>query len=293
MTTHAPLATMLAVALLGAPAYAQDIFVFDVATSNGRITLSNGRNTTARQGYDNQPYFTADSKAFLFASQRGRLNDVYEYVLASGEIRQVTDTPDIPEYSPVPDADNRSVTVVRENTVPDQTVWRVAKDTGESEWMLTSREPIGYYAVNDDGYALLWVRYAFAMHLKSPGDGETRFITGNAAPSAPKIIPGSDDFSFVHRQGNGQTWIKRLEPETLAVTPIAPLPGTQIDYAWTPDGTIVAGRDSILFQWKPGESSEWLELASLADDGLRDISRVAVSPDGRKIAIVAADATGY
>jgi len=279
----------LAFLTLGAAADAQDIFVFDLHRDTGRYVLENGRNVTERAGYDNQPFFNADSQSFLYNSMRTPLGDVYEYDLKTGETRQVTDTPDVPEFSPMPDAEEGKITVVRENTSPDQTVWRVDRMSGESEWALSSREPIGYYRFNRRGDALVWVRYAFTMHLFRRGVEGSTFIMGHAAPSTPKLIPGTESFSFVHRQVNGQSWIKRLDPADLSITPVAPTLRGQIYYAWTPDGVLLSADGSVLHQWTPGESLAWSEIVDLADSGLRGITRMRVSPDGTKIAIVAED----
>ncbi len=269
---------------------AQDIYLFDLERRGDDYTLTNGKNLTEREGYDNQPFFTADSTTILFASQRNGENDVFEYVIETDEIRQLTHTPDTPEYSPMPNRENTHFTVVRENTVPDQTVWRVRRDSGESKWALHSREPIGYYMFNQRGEALLWIRYAYVVQLVRPEEAESIFISGHAAPSTPKLVPGTDTFSFVHRQVNGETWIKRLDPATLSVTPVAPLVDPQIYYGWTTEGTLLTARGATLLHWVPDVSSEWKEVADLSPFGLRDITRLMVSPDGSMIAIVAADA---
>ena len=281
---------LLAALPIAASTRAQDIFLFDSKRDGGGYTLEGGVNVTKRAGYDNQPTFTPDSRSFLYASQRSDLTDVYEYDLETRETREITDTPEMPEYSPMPNADNTHFTVVRENTSPDQTVWRVDRKTGASEWALTSREPIGYYMFNSRGEALVWIRYAFAIHLARPSRNESVFVTGHAAPSAPQLVPGTDQFTFVHRQVNGESWIKKLDPDDRSVTPVAPLLGEQIYYGWTTDGILLTARDSTLYQWTPGESHEWAEVADLSPFGLRGITRLAVSPDGTKIAIVAEDA---
>lgn len=279
----------LAFVTLGAVADAQDIFVFDLHREEGGYVLENGRNVTSRAGYDNQPFFNADSQSFLYNSMRTPLGDVYEHDLKTGETRQVTDTPDVPEFSPMPDAEEGKITVVRENTSPDQTVWRVDRKSGESEWALSSREPIGYYRFNRRGDALVWVRYAFTMHLFRRGVEGSTFIIGHAAPSTPKLVPGSESFSFVHRQVNGASWIKRLDPTDLSITPVAPTLGGQVYYAWTPEGVLLSADGSVLHQWTPGESETWSEVVDLASSGVRGITRLRVSPDGTKIAIVAED----
>ena len=290
-TTKSCVLSLAVLVLIASNLRAQDIYLFDMERRDDGYVLTNAKNVTHREGYDNQPFFTRDSETFLYASQRNGVNDIYEYVLETEEIRQLTDTPDIPEYSPMPNAANTHFTVVRENTVPDQTVWRVERETGASEWALQSREPIGYYMFNQKGEALLWIRYAFVMQLARPGENATVFVSGHAAPSTPKLVPNTDAFSFVHRQVNGENWVKRLDPETLSVTPIAPLVGAQFYYGWTMDGTLLTARDATLLQWVPGASTEWQEVVELAPFGLRDITRLMVSPDDTKIAIVAADTT--
>ena len=75
---------------------AQDIYLFDLESQTDGYALTNGKNVTHREGYDNQPFFTPDGTTFLFASQRDDGNDVFEYVIATEEIRQLTDTPKIP-----------------------------------------------------------------------------------------------------------------------------------------------------------------------------------------------------
>lgn len=289
-TTTIRALSLTALVMLAPDLRAQDIYLFDLEQHADGYTLTNGKNLTKRAGYDNQPFFAPDSTTILFASQRNGDNDIYEYVIETQEIRQLTDTPDTPEYSPMPNRENTHFTVVRENTVPDQTVWRVRRDSGASEWALHSREPVGYYMFNKRGEALVWIRYAYSVQLVRPKQGESIFISGHAAPSTPKLVPGTTTFSFVHRQMNGETWIKRLDPVTLSVTPVAPLVDAQIYYGWTMEGTLFTARGSTLLHWVPGVSSEWREVVDLSPYGLRDITRLMVSPDGSMIAIVAADA---
>ena len=282
-------AALLAILSFAATARSQDIYLFELRRTDTGYRVENGRNVTRRAGYDNQPFFSADSRSFVYTSVRAELGDVYEYDLETGETRHVIDTPEVPEYSPMPGSDGATLTVVRENTVPDQTVWRVDRASGTSEWALSSREPIGYYRFNERGEALLWVRYAFTVQLYRPGRAGTTFVSGHAAPSTPMLVPGGHSFSFVHHQVNGEAWIKRVDPDDLSVTPVAPILEGQIHYAWTRASELLAGRGSTLYHWAPGRSTEWTEVIDLASLGVDDITRLIVSPDDTKIAIVAAD----
>ncbi|WP_420637243.1 hypothetical protein [Candidatus Palauibacter sp.] len=80
-------------------------------------------------------------------------------------------------------------------------------------------------------------------------------------------------------------WIERLDPGAGTSERITrTLPGRE-DYAWTPEGEILMGDGSRLYA--RSEGSEWTEIADFSDLGVEGISRLAVSPDGSRIALVA------
>jgi Tol biopolymer transport system component len=60
-------------------------------------------------------------------------------------------------------------------------------------------------------------------------------------------------------------------------------------HTWTPDGTLLTAAGSRLLRWSGelNERSTWIPVADLGGFGVRNISRLAFSPDGRWIAFVA------
>ena len=56
---------------------------------------------TNRDGYDNQPHFTADGSSILYTSRWGDQTEIYRYNLAQKMSAKVTDTPES-EYSQHP-----------------------------------------------------------------------------------------------------------------------------------------------------------------------------------------------
>ena len=56
------------------------------------------------------------------------------------------------------------------------------------------------------------------------------------------------------------------------------------DYCWTPQGEILMGSGSKLFLWKAGK--EWKEIADFSSRDINGITRLSVSPDGKKLALV-------
>ena len=286
----------LAVALaMASPAAAQDappafpeteIFLFDYDAAASENALSNGRNVTQRAGYDNQPYFMPDGASFLYSRDDGAQTDVWEYELASGLHRQVTRTPEN-EFSPTPSPDGRTISMVYER---NRSIWEIDRDAPDApRWVLETAgvdEPVGYFARNHaTGDVLFWSRFGYNVALSHDGRQAYDFVSGHALPSTPHLMPGTGEFSFVHRQTNEQVWIKAVDPATKAVRPLTPVVGVNANYTWAPDGTILQIEDGSLYRWREGGDG-WTAIADLSEHGVMSANRIAVSPDGRQIAIV-------
>lgn len=265
-----------------------DIHLFKLAVKNDRYQLSHGINISNNLGYDNQPYFTPSSQSLLFVSARDSAEtDVYEYDIKNTKTSQLTQTPHS-EYSPKPVGETGNVSFVSEGFNPYQSVWQLDRKTGKQTWLLNSKEPVGYYQYNDTtGDVLFWSRYGWSVQYLNAKRNENRFISGGAIPSTPQQIPNSNRFSFVHRQTNGEVWIKAFDPNTFSITPIAPIFDSNYDYAWAPNGDILRFSNNQLQVW-PAENQDraWQEGQDLSLFVNGKIGRLNVSPNGQFIALV-------
>ncbi len=262
------------------------LFEYDSETDDGDDALSNGQNVTRRAGYDNQPYFTPGSGTFLYSRDDGVQTDVWEYDLESGTHTQITRTPES-EFSPTPSPDNQTISMVFERS---NSIWQLDRDApDEPSWVLEAAavaEPVGYFARNHEtGDILFWSRYGFNVQLTHASEPGSRFITGHAVPSTPYLIPGTNEFSFVHRQTNEQVWIKAFDPETHAIRPLVPIVGSNANYTWAPDGSILQIEGAELYRWREGDQG-WTMISDLTDHGMASAYRIAASPDGQYIAVV-------
>ncbi len=271
-----------------------DIFLFEIQSDGDKITLGQIGNITDRPGYDNQPWFTPESKSILFtANGQPDRTDVFEYFIESRSTQQVTDTPN-QEYSPQMSPDNKTLSFVTDGATANQSIWSADRDDISKEsWLLAQqgeREPVGYYAWNHEtGYILYWSRYGFNIRLVHEEQKLSHYIAGDTPPASPWIIPETTKFSFVHQQGNEQVWIKELDPETLAIRPLVAINGANRNYGWAPDQSIYMIQDDELFRWNgyPADrDAGWASIANLDEFGISGSSRVNVSPDGKMIAIV-------
>ncbi|WP_371398423.1 hypothetical protein [Fretibacter rubidus] len=265
-----------------------DIFLFDIILGQAP-SLSNPRNVTTRAGYDNQPSFTADSQSFLYSRGDDYQTDVYEYDIKIGTSTQITNTI-TSEFSPVSSPDNTTISFVSDGPGAAQTIVTMQRDgSGKTSNLLpgdTLREPIGYYAWNHGtGDVLYWSRYGFNVSLTDTDGAQSRYISGNAVPSTPYVIPSTNKFSFVHRQGDESVWIKELDPETHSVRPLTALNGPNANYAWAPDGSVFIIQDDGLYRWQVGMDG-WADVAELPDYGIEGVARLSFSPDGKSLAVV-------
>lgn len=262
---------------------ATDIFVAAMSNDQGRLTLTGWRNVTDRAEYDNQPSFMPDGGALLYTSSRGGQTDTYRYDLSTGRSTPVTQTPES-EYSPTVMPGGDRFSAVRVEADSTQRLWSFAMDGSDPQLLLTEIAPVGYHAWADAARVALFV-------LGSPPTLQVADIrSGTARQREESVgrslhpIPGRLAVSFLHK--GEEWWIKALDLETDRITPIVKALEGSEDYAWTPGGFLVMARGSELFAFDPASDSDWRLVADLAPEGIGGITRLAVDPNGRSLALV-------
>jgi len=253
---------------------------------DGTLGIQDAVNVTERPGYDNQPFFLPDGSAFLYTviDEAGQA-DIWRYELATGTARQVTHTAPESEYSPTPTPWRGGFSVVRVEADSTQRLWHFDDDGTNPTLLLDSIQPVGYHAWSDTATVVLYVlgdppTLQVARRLGS-GAGTTaaRDVGRSLQP-----IPGGNDVSYVQRLADGGTEIRRLHPSTGAWEPlITGLQGGDF-HAWTPDGTLLQAHEGRVYAWRPG-AADWSQITDLTPLGIT-ITRMAVSPDGTRIALV-------
>lgn len=258
---------------------------------------------TNNPGYDNQPFFTPDSRAILFTSMRdGKQTDIYRYTVATKQISQVTHTPES-EYSPTMMPSGRiSVVRVELDGHNTQRLWSFAADGTDARVVLEDVTRVGYHAWADDHTLALFIlgptnNAPATLQLADTGTGRARVVDnatdiGRSLQRIPRTGPVTH-ISFVERKrvSDFTYWIlNQVDPRTGDVQPLAPplkADGPDMDTVWTPDGKMVLTvRGADLYAWRRG-AADWKSVTSLERLSLRRVSRMAISPDGKSIALVA------
>lgn len=265
-----------------------DLYITDISVSNNRINLSEPVNITNRAGYDNQPFFHPNGKYLLYTSSQNQQTDIYSYDLSTKTTSQITQTPES-EYSPTVMPGGNFFSTIRVENDSKQRLWKFPIDGGTPALVLEKVAPVGYHAWANQNTVFLFVLGDPAtLQVADTNTGTAKTVVGNIGRSIHKI-PGKDAISFVHKLSQEPWFITSISIQNREIDYLTKtLPGSE-DYAWTPDGRIVMGNNSKLFEFVPGKTKSWQEVADFSSVGIKNITRISVSTKGDRIVFVARD----
>lgn len=255
------------------------------------------RNVTDRDGYDNQPSFSADGGTVFYSSIRqgdGETGqaDIYAYDVASSTTRKVTNTAES-EYSPTQIPGEDAISVVRVEADGTQRLWRfpLTDDgtAGEPSLILEKIQPVGYHAWLDAEAGKELVLFVLdephrLVRTAAELDAEGRTVASDIGRALHRI-PGENAFSFVHKSGDAWT-VTRLDASSDELTPLFPTFAEREDLTWSSDGTAWMADGRKLYR-RALSDGDWSLVANLTDQLPGDVTRLAVSPEGRTLALVA------
>ncbi|MCG6956692.1 MAG: hypothetical protein LJF04_11950 [Gemmatimonadetes bacterium] len=264
-----------------------DIWLADLTRrSDGALTLGEPVDVTPRPGYDNQPSFLPDGSGFWYtAADSTGQTDIWLHDMANGANHRITSTTPESEYSATYLGVGGGFSVVRVETDSTQRLWRFDMNGSNPSLLLPDVAPVGYQAWADDHEVVMYILGDPAtLAVGDVSTGATRTVARDVGRSIQRI-PGATDVSFVQRIGKDSTEIRRLNVRDGTSTLLAPgIQGTE-DHAWTPDGSLLQAHGAILYMWR-ADAGAWAPVADLSSEDLT-LSRIAVSPDGTRIALVA------
>ncbi len=218
--------------------------------------------------------------------------DIYRYDIAAKRIFQITKTAES-EYSPTPMPDRKHISVVRVEADRTQRLWRFTGRGGEDpSLILTDLKPVGYHAWLDEYMLALFVLGEPAtLQIADSRTGKSEVVASGIGRSLQRMPRGGVSFIQRSREGAPRTLticevvLRDGRPSVVTLTAAAP-GATEEFVAWTPDATLLMPAGGQLHAWRGGDP-EWRVVADLAALGLRNVSRLAASPDGRWLALVA------
>ncbi len=264
-----------------------DVYIFDLEISNGEFKLTNFINISDNEGYDSQPSFI-DNNTILYAGTRNKQTDIAKYTIDTNSKTWVNST-DGSEYSPLKIPNENAVSSIRLEKNGNQKLYKYNLETGDSK-VLIDDIVIGYHT---------WFNSNNLISSVLDGDKLSLYVTNFNDKGNTKIethigrslhkIPNSDLISYISKSNDA--WkIRSLDISSGKTTFITNTLKASEDMCWTPNGTILMAQNNTLYKFNPNEDIDWIEVASLKEFGIVNISRLSVNADASKLVLVAEDA---
>lgn len=261
-----------------------DIWLLDIRDSAGNVSLSNPINITNHKGYDNQPAFSPDGKYILYTSQAdGTLQtDIYKYDLKTKTSAPFIQTP-TSEYSPTFMPDGKSISVVMVEKDSTQRVWKFPlTGGGEPACVMTDVKAVGYHCwINKDSVAVFILsKPSFTLQLADIHTQKTTVIAdslGRCMRIKDHELWYTTKFGIVNVVFAYNTRSKKsvfkgeIESE---------------DYCFYKNDIWSCSENTIVTGYMNSRLGA-VEIANLERYGISKISRITISPDGKKVAVVA------
>lgn len=274
---------------LGAQAPSTDVFLAPLKRIRDSIVVGAAVNITHRAGYDNQPSFLPNNRALFYTvvGADGQA-DIWRYDIAEKRTSRVTTTAES-EYSATVMPGGTRMSVIRVEADSTQRLWSFALDGTDPQVLLPNIKPVGYHAWLGGARLVAFVLGTpSTLHVLN-SDGTADEVRARNVGRSLNRVPGMDAFSYTQPDSANASWITMHH---VAGGTDATLVRVSLDneyHAWTPDRVLLSTYKSRLVRWNGAidSTAKWSVVADLATSGLKNVSRLAVSPDGKWLAFVA------
>lgn len=272
------LAILVAIQSMGQTA--SEIWLFDL-NLKGAPSVSGGKNITNHPGYDNQPSFRRGHHEILYSSFRddGRA-DLKKYNWKTGKTTDITKTPER-EYSPTLTPDKRWISCIiqRDNNAQDLGKYPVH---GGAPEILINHLTVGYHAWLSQNELILFVLGdPHTLRYYNTATKKEMVLFEKPGRSIQRI-PGSNKVSVVDKRDALHWFIWKIGPDQKPVKVTETIHGVE-DIAWTPDGRIISSDGKHFLINDPAKPNGWIAMQG---PEIKGVSRIAISPDGKKLAAV-------
>ena len=270
-----------------------DIYLAPITRVRDAIVVGSAINVTHRPGYDNQPSFLPNSSGILYTVVGADAQaDIWRYDITARRTTRVTSTPES-EYSATVMPGGRRMSVIRVEADSAQRLWSFDLDGTNPQLLLAALKPVGYHAwLTSSRLATFVLGSPSTLHLID-SDGSHDEVRARDIGRALQRIPGREAFSYAQRDSSKALWIMTQSAVGDSASMLVRAPADNEYHAWTPDGVLLSVTRGQLVRWNRAldATSGWVQVADLTKGGLRNVSRLAVSPDGRWLAFVAEPAS--
>ncbi len=240
-------------------------------------------NTTV--GYNNQPHFSVDGNVIYYTREVTLPNGIAQTDIAAFNLRTRTTTmvnqTMESEYSPTPIPGRNALSVIQVEADQKQRLWAISLTNGEMELLLPDAEPVGYHAwMNDQQVAMFILGDSFDLYTAKLQEAGSSKVASNIGRTLRRH-PENGDIIFVDK--NTEPWkISIYHSVTNSIQTIMPLFPDSEDFTVDRNGAYWTGNGSKLYRRSPMDA-RWELITDFGAYGVRNISRLAISPANDKI----------
>ena len=264
-----------------------EIYLIDLEFSETEFNVSNFRNISTNDGYDSQPSFI-DNNLLLYSRNHQGQTDIAKYHISENTFYWVNHSTSGGEYSPQSIPKSKNISAVRLDTTGLQRLYSYHLKTMESTLLINDLQ-VAYYAYYNANTILSSVLSGNNLDLVisdlSEKTNDTLVLNVGRAIQKVPDTPETMSYTSVNEEGNFDLF--QLEMKSLESFFVAELPIGVQDIIWLDESTLLIGSRDKLFLLDLFGNGDWKLVADLSEHKIKDITRLAVSPDGKKLAIVA------
>lgn len=259
-----------------------DIVVFDINENSQGITLSSPQVIANSPGYDNQPYFAENGQDIFYTRIENGNADIWQWKANSKSSHAIAAT-SLSEYSPtVIPFETSSLSTVRVEKDGTQRLWEVDQ-AGKYSVIFQDVKPVGYHAWSDKNIAMFVLGEPHELHISEFGNSSSKVVDKDIGRCLQKV-PGKDAVSYTVNQ-NDMVRLKVYDFTSQKSFPSIQLPKGSQDYVWYGEKHLISSHDGKLVI-SPIDKLEWKTIRNLSKFELNQVSRLALSPDLKKLAVV-------
>ncbi|MCB0457057.1 MAG: hypothetical protein R2776_08550 [Flavobacteriaceae bacterium] len=261
------------------------VYVVDIVQDMDGFQFENFRKISSEDGYNSQPFFKNNS-TLLYAKNNQGQTDIGVYNLTENSESYWNLSTQGGEYSPQPVPESETIAAVRLDPDGLQRLHDYRLNTYGEE--VISHLVVAYYVWYNKNTIVSSVienneLYLMVSYLK---EGENVTLLKGSGRSFHKV-PNAKAISYTAVNEEKNWDVYQLDMDSLDSYFVVQLPIGIQDMIWYNDATIMVGSGSQLFAYDLYSNGDWQKIADFSDKNITNITRLAVSPDGSKLALVA------
>ncbi|MDC8003594.1 nuclear transport factor 2 family protein [Aureisphaera galaxeae] len=263
-----------------------EVFLADLSfTEDREFKVSNFQNISYNEGYDNQPSFTQDG-LLLYAKTQNEQTDIAVFDPAFWSTQWLFEGTPGGEYSPQRIGSTQDFTAVRLDPDGKQRLYRYR--SGEAPVAYIKDLRVAYYAHYDENTLLSSVLSGNQLDLviSDIASQKSDTLLDRSGRSIHKV-PATDAMSYTAVNEEGNWDVYQLDTKTKESFFVAQLPIGIQDHVWLDGSKMLIGSGNKLYLYDLFGDGEWQLFADLSAYKIENITRMAVSPDRKRLAIVA------